>query len=115
MLNQTDNRMEQLNKVELIGVVGSVKINKMGDALCARLSVVTNFAYKDRNGGAIVETTWHNVVAFDGKDKDCLEDIQKGMTVNVVGRLRNVRFIGVDGEDRTVTEILANKLKIVDS
>lgn len=107
--------MEQLNKVELIGVVGSVKINKMGDALCARLSVVTNYAHKDRDGGAVIETTWHNVVAFDGRDKDCLEDLQKGMTVNVVGRLRNVRFTGADGEDRTVTEILANKLKIVDS
>ena len=102
--------MEQLNRVELIGTVGSVRTHRMGETLCARLSVVTNHAHRDRNGGAVIETTWHNVVAFEGKDVTCLERLEKGDTVRVLGRLRNVRISDNEGTERSVTEIVANSL-----
>ena len=106
--------MEQLNKVELMGIVGSVRTNKMGDKPCARLSVVTNHAFKDRNGGAVIESTWHNVVAFEGKDVTCLERLEKGDTVRVLGRLRNVMIRDNEGAERSVTEIVASSLETIE-
>jgi len=55
--------MEQINRIELRGIIGHVKVQKIQDLSMARLSVATNYAYKDRNGTPIIETTWHDVVA----------------------------------------------------
>ena len=105
--------MELLNKVELIGIVGSVKMSRMGETLCARLSVVTNYSHRDSRGCAVVETTWHNVVAFDGSGDSRLERIGKGDCLRVLGRLRNVRFREQDGTERCITEIMADALEII--
>lgn len=58
--------MEQLNRIEIRGNVGNVNILKVGDARVAHFSVATNFAYKGRNGEPNIETTWHNVTAWEG-------------------------------------------------
>ena len=57
--------MEQLNKVELKGVVGSVRLQKIGNnTQVANFTVATSLAYKDKAGCLIIETTWHNVTAW---------------------------------------------------
>ena len=58
--------MEQLNRVELRGVVGSVRLQKIGNTQVANFTVATSLAYKDRSGSPIIETTWHNVTAWEG-------------------------------------------------
>ncbi len=49
--------MEQLNRIEIRGNVGNVNILKVGESRVAHFSVATNYAYKDRNGEAVIETT----------------------------------------------------------
>lgn len=58
--------MEQLNRLEIRGNVGNVNILKVGETRVAHFSVATNFAYKGRNGEPVIETTWHNVTAWEG-------------------------------------------------
>ena len=106
--------MEQLNKVELVGVVGAVRKDRTGNNLTAHFSVVTNYTYKDREGQPVIETTWHAVRAFSGKDVNCLEALDPGARVKVVGRLRNCRYTDNTGADRTATEVYATSLKILD-
>ena len=105
--------MEQLNKVELRGNVGAVRIQNVGDRKVARLTVATNIVYRGQDGCCVIETTWHNVTAFDGKDIN-LDNLEKGARVEITGRLRNQRYTTADGEDRYSTEILANKVAIIE-
>ncbi|MBO6248454.1 MAG: single-stranded DNA-binding protein [Bacteroidales bacterium] len=108
--------MEQLNRIEIRGNVGSVNILKVGNTRVAHFSVATNFAYKDRNGEPVIETTWHNVTAWEGnKGIPSLDLISKGFPVYVVGRLRVQKYISGDGTERTSYDVIANTLEIVDS
>lgn len=101
-----------INKVELTGIVGRVEICNVGDRKCARLSVATDYAYRNRQGEAVVETTWHNVVAFEGPQID-IDHLLKGDAVVISGRIRNARCTGIDGDVHCFMEILANRMENV--
>ena len=106
--------MEQLNKVELRGVVGNVRIQTFDQSRMARIGLATNYAYKDREGAAVIDTSWHNVVAWEGRTIQGLEKITKGTKLHVFGRIRYQNYTGVDGVDRTGTDIIANRIQIID-
>ena len=103
--------MEQLNSVIIRGIIGSVRIQKIGDTEMARFSVATNYAFRNRSGEAVIETTWHNVVAFKGDRMPDFSALVKGAGVEVKGRLRNYHYTDSNGVERTTTaEILANQI-----
>ena len=106
--------MEQLNKVELIGTVGSVSIQNIGVKPMIRFSMATNLMYKNADGESVCETMWHNVVFFPGAESVNSSKLAKGSPVKVTGRLRNCRVTGVDGSDRTVTEVVAGSVQILE-
>lgn len=108
------NFMEQLNRIELCGAVGSVKLSIVNEKRMARFTLATNYAYKDKDGNAVIETTWHNVVAFEGKEVHDLEKLDKGSKVRVTGRLRIQKFAGQDGLDRVHVEVMASKFTLLD-
>ena len=106
--------MEQLNRIELIGVVGrDAKITNVGDSAVANFSMATNYAYKDKDGNAVDETTWHNVRAWKGRKMPALEDIKKGTWLHLTGRLRSFRYTAADGSEHISFEVLANEITIV--
>jgi len=108
--------MEQLNRIEIRGNVGNVNIINVGNTRVAHFSVATNFAYKDRNGEPVIETTWHNVTAWEGnKGIPSLEIIAKGFPLYVIGRLRIQKYIAGDGTDKTSYDIIANTIEQVNS
>ena len=103
---------EFLNRVELRGRVGhDPKVISVGDAQVARFSLATNEAFRGKNGELREETTWHNVTAWAGRNIMDFKDIRKGTLVSLVGRLRNTRFMGNDGTERTVVEVVAGRLE----
>lgn len=109
--------MDQINKIELCGIVGSARkdfIENSG-AFHAAFTVATNYAYRGNNGDPVIETTWHRVVAFTGREikEETLRTIDKGCKVHVIGRVRNVSFTAQDGSERTATEIIAKSVEIV--
>ena len=75
--------MEQLNRIELRGNVGNIRVSTVGTGQVARFSLATNFLYKNKDGEATVETTWHNIVAWSGKGMPEFEKIGKGSPVYV--------------------------------
>lgn len=99
--------MEQLNRVELIGTVGCVKSNEH----FTQMTVATNFAYKSKDGCAVIETTWHNVIVYKSVF-DCSE-IRRGTCVHIAGRIRNQRYTSASGEDYAATQIIAKDCEIV--
>lgn len=99
--------LQQLNKVQLRGYIGSIKVQTVGCSKAARFSVATNYAYKDAQGYCVIETTWSNVVAWEGQNITCLDSLKKGDAVDVIGRLKQQRYTGTDGIEHYITEITA--------
>ena len=106
--------MEHFNRMEMQGLVGSVRITKFEDTAIANISVATNYAYKTREGQPVMETLWMNVVAREGKTIAKPDSIKKGDWVHVVGRLRTRNFTDSEGNERMTYELIAAKLKKMD-
>lgn len=108
-----EKRMEQLNRIELLGIVGSVRHQRIGDRLMAKFTMVTNRAYKNKEGEPVIESTWHNVTAFEGRQVRDLDRIEKGRAVHVWGRLQIQRYTGLDGTDRTSIDVICTRLNLI--
>lgn len=106
--------MEQLNRIELRGTVGFVRQQTVNNRMVVHLSVATNYVYKDRNGEPVIETTWHNVSAWEGKNMPDLARIEKGNKVYVQGRLRGQRYTDSEGIERYAFEVLAYQLNKIE-
>lgn len=106
--------MEQLNRIELKGNVGNVRLSTVGENQVARFSLATNFIYKGKEGDAVIETTWHNVVAWNGRGMPDLTKIEKGQPLYVCGRLRSSKFTGSDGTEKQIYEVIASKIAFED-
>lgn len=106
--------MEQLNRIELRGVVGFTRLQSFNDTRMLSFSLATNHAYKDRDGNAVIDTSWHNVVAWEGRGIQDLDKITKGSKVYVQGRIRYQKYTGNDGIERYSTEVFANRLVIIE-
>ena len=105
--------MEQLNKIELRGVVGTVRVKTVGDRQVANFSLATSRAYTKRDGTPVMETEWHNVVAWEGGLITDLSFIDKGAKLYVTGRMTYRKWTGNDGQDHYDSEVVAAKIDLV--
>ena len=106
--------LEQLNKVEMTGTVGTVSIQRLDGKNAAHFSVVTTIRYGRISGSMVYETTWHTVRCSEGKGINDLDKLGKGVLVHLVGRLRNYKYITSEGAERTGTEIVASRLEVLE-
>lgn len=106
--------MDFINKTELLGLTGTVRVNTVNDTKSVTFSMMTEEMRRLNDGTVICETTWHIVTAQAGEKIDkSIFSAQKSTTVHVTGRLRNSRFTGVSGEERTYTEIVADEITVL--
>lgn len=99
-----ENR-QNINLVELRGVVGTARLSETGSGRIVRFSLATNYIYK--------ETTWHNCLALEGKHVIGIDKIMKGTAVHLTGRIRCYRFIDINNAERTGNEIVVNTLEVL--
>lgn len=104
--------MEQMNRVELRGIVGSSGVQKVGERSVIRFSLATNRAYRDAMGEAKIDTTWHNVSAWEGRGIPEASQLQKGAKVRVLGRIRNTKIQNPGQPDRYYSEIHAREITV---
>ena len=105
--------MEHINRIELQGRVGTVRTNEFNGNRVANFSLATDLLYKNRDGSAVSETTWHNIVVWEGKETPDINLIVKGVPVNITGRLRSSKYTAADGTEKHYYEVLANRLRII--
>ena len=105
--------MEYLNKIELRGIVGTAALNRVGDSQVCRFSVATEYSFKDRDNNPVVDTTWFNITAWEGKNMPDLRLVVRGAIVQVSGRVRTYKFTTADGSDRSGWEILARRVTLL--
>ena len=104
-----------VNRVEIMGTVGlDPRITTLEDGRqVLRASVATEDGYKDRSGDWKYETTWHNIVAWSGKEMPDFAEIKKGKRVVVQGKIKNRSYEGRDGQTKYAYEVLAFSVKLL--
>jgi len=105
------------NHVQLIGNVGQEPTitNLESGKKVARFSVATNENYKDAKGEKQTDTNWHTVVAW-GKTAEIVENyVVKGKEVGISGKLKTRTYTTEDGNQRYVTEVVANEILLLGS
>jgi single-strand DNA-binding protein len=108
--------MRGLNKVTLIGNLGKeVELQKLeGNVSVAKFSLATTDAYKDDKGQTHASTEWHNVVLWRGLADLAAKYLTKGSMVYVEGKLKTRSYDDRDGIKRTVVEIIAEQVILLD-
>ena len=100
------------NKVQLIGNLGNapeVKTLESGKKM-ARFSVATSESYRNAKGEKVIETQWHNLVAW-GKVAEIVEKyLGKGKEVAIEGKLISRSYTDKDGVKKFISEIEVNEL-----
>ena len=102
-----------INRIELQGHVGTVRVNEHNGSKVVNFTMITDFLYKTREGAPANESMWHNVVAWSSRDIGDLDRIGRGAAVNVTGRLRVSRYTAADGVEKQFYEVLANKVRVL--
>ncbi len=111
-LSKTQSKMEYLNLIEVRGRVGNVSIKQYGEGVNCRFSVISEYAYKDRNGEPVIDSVWFNCTGWEGRNIQDLEQLRRGMIVHLTGRIRTYKFTNDEGTDISGWEILVNSLKV---
>lgn len=104
--------MEYINKVELAGRVGSINVTQTTNGVVGRISLVTNKAFTSQDGEPMVISTWHRLVAWERQGVE-LSFIEKGTQLHITGELRNYKYTGSDGVERSGIEIYVDSLDVI--
>ena len=106
-----------MNKAMVIGRLGAdpdVRTMPSGDTV-ATLSIATNERFKDAECNKQERTEWHRVVTFGAMAKVAADYLAKGRLIMTEGRLRTRKWNDKDGVTRYTTEIVAQRLEMLDS
>jgi len=104
-----------VNKVILVGNLGNdpdVKYTQGGMAITT-LSLATTSVRKDKDGNNQERTEWHRVKLFGKLGEIAGEYLKKGRQVYIEGAIRYDKFTGQDGQDRYITEIIADEMQML--
>ena len=108
--------MLTLNKVMVIGNVGTepeMRFTPNGNPVTT-FRVATNRVYTTPEGERKQETEWFTVVAWNRLAENCNQFLAKGQRVYAEGRLHTHTWEGQDGQRRSRTEIIANRVLFLD-
>lgn len=109
--------MASLNSVVLIGNLTrdpELRYTQNGAAK-VQFSIALNRYWKDREGNRQEETTFVNIVAWGAQAENCANYLKKGRPVAVEGRLSIRSYTTEEGEQRKITEVVANNVQFLGS
>jgi single-strand DNA-binding protein len=103
------------NRVQLIGNLGKDPEVKEfeGGKKVAKFSLATTESYKNDEGEKISETSWHNVVAWNGLATIAEKYLNKGKEVAVEGRISYRNYEDKDGVKKYFTEIILSQIQLL--
>ncbi|TKR30968.1 single-stranded DNA-binding protein [Luteimonas gilva] len=106
-----------INKVILVGNLGNDPETKytQGGMAVTTVSLATTSVRKDRDGNNQERTEWHRVKFFGKLGEIAGEYLRKGRQVYVEGSIRYDKFTGQDGQERYMTEIIADEMQMLGS
>ncbi len=108
--------MVGLNKVIIIGNVGTdpeMRFTPNGNPVTS-FRIATSRTYTTPEGERKQETEWFDVVTWNRLAEQCNQFLTKGRMAYVEGRLRTHSWEGQDGQRHWRTEIIANRVLVLD-
>ena len=105
------------NRVTLIGNLGQdpeTKTTETGKKY-SHFTIATKDGYKNADGQRVSETTWHNIVAWNGLADIADRYLKKGKEVAVEGRIVYRSYEDKKGATKNITEIVLNDLLLLRS
>jgi single-strand DNA-binding protein len=105
------------NKVQLIGNLGQDPEMKTldGGKKVAHFTLATNDNYKNADGQKVEETTWHNIVAWNGLAEVASKFLKKGKEIAVEGRIVYRTYEDKKGVTKYITEIVLSEMLLLGS
>jgi single-strand DNA-binding protein len=103
------------NRVMLIGNLGQdpeIKTTETGKKV-THFTLATDDGYKNAEGQKVSETTWHNIVAWNGLADVAGRFLKKGREVAVEGRIVYRSYEDKNGVTKYITEIVLNDLLLL--
>ena len=107
--------MASFNEIHLLGNLGKDPVavaTKSGATIC-NFSVATKYAYKDAQGQAQEEVSWHTVTLFGKRAEACIKYLKKGSAVFVVGRMHYRKFKDKSSNERLLAEVVAEQIQFL--
>lgn len=105
-----------INKVTLVGHAGNdpeVRTIESGSTV-ARVSLATNDSYKDKEGNWQTQTEWHNLILWRDLADRARDNVKKGSTLYVEGKIQTRKYTDKDGVEKSVTDIVVNSFRVLD-
>jgi single-strand DNA-binding protein len=109
--------MGSVNKVILVGNLTrdpEIKHTEGKKPVCI-IGLATNRNWTDEKGQKHEEPEYHRVVAFDKLAETCRQFLTKGRKVYLERRLQTRPYTGQDGIEKHATEIVLEKMEMLDS
>lgn len=106
-----------LNKCMFIGRLGADPESRYmpsGKAVC-NFRIACGSQWKDKDGEKQERTEWVSVSAFDKLAEICGEYLKKGAQVFIEGRMQTRKWQDKEGNDRYMTEIIAERMQMLGS
>ena len=110
--------MAGVNKVIIVGNLGQdpeAKVMTNGDPV-TNISVATSDVWIDKASGEKREVVeWHRITLYRRQADVAAQFLKKGSKVYIEGRLRTRKWQDQSGQERYITEILTDKIVLLDS
>lgn len=103
------------NKITLIGRLGRDPETRMTPAgIVVNFSLATDETWLDSQGQKQTRTEWHRVVVWGKQAELCAKYLAKGRLVFVEGSLQTRKYQDSQGQERSVTEVKAQRVLFLD-
>jgi single-strand DNA-binding protein len=105
------------NRVHLIGNLGQDPETKTLDSgkKVVKFTLATSESFKNAEGQKVNETTWHNIVAWNGLADIAGKYLKKGHQVAIEGKIVYRTYEDKNKVTKYITEIIASDLLMLKS
>ena len=77
------------------------------------MSLATDESYKNAKDEWVKNTTWHNIAYWRNKKDEPIDFLKKGNLISVPGKLNIRKYTDKQGQNRYITEVIAQNLEEV--
>lgn len=108
--------MQGINKVILVGNCGKEpELYSLQDGVqVAKITLATTQTFRLKNGESQSRTDWHTIILWRGLASLASKYIRKGSLLYIEGSLQNRQYSDKDGQKKFVTEVVAEKVLLLD-
>ena len=105
------------NRVQLIGNLGQDPESKTLESgkKVVKFTLATSDSFKNADGQKVNETTWHNIVAWNGLADIAGKYLKKGHQVAIEGKIVYRIYEDKNKVTKYITEIVANDMLMLKS